>query len=1075
MTTVTDAFVASTPIRYWPLDETSGTNANELIANEDGTCSGLTMGGADAPQVGAMIGTKAPVFTGTEYITLRAAKILGGLAQWSVAAWVKYNVSSADTSARYFYSEANPTTGNDGLGAGAYNGDSTGQRTAYGSDSQAMQQFGGNAVYLNTFWTFVVYTRDGASLRQWHNVGGRNVLTGSSGNTWTNSGISSRIGVSPRPGTVGGNWIGSVAHLALYDRVLSQSDQHDIYVACTPRTRPLVASKIFSSPNSIWNQDLTVPGNPPTIRSDSAPTVTHLQAQADAYGAAANHATGPLWVTTNATTQQRVRIAGGHQNIADSPSEMYTALGLTRPPSGFTPNLADTETHATIYNTDADDFFEFIELRQSLAAPWVSATISGTGTLPAGACAWYLAGAKADGSTGRLGSAQVVVNGSQGALISYTEVEGADHINIYRFTAGMANPPGSLKIAEVPATAGTFVDDGHLSLGAAYPGITAVTTDWSCQAAGYFADASTSVGHFAAPHGNWGATATGLPSVGGAVLVEEALAGVIDHALAMGLPEIYVFSHVYPAQRNDGWFTGGNSIEEGTRFQLDPAFDVTVFAAGSIERMCAVALQKYGGYVRDVTNSVSIYIEDAYATGRDEWTETFNGYFDFELFGASFPWSQMRVIDPAWTLAQTTGELPPPPVIPKWATIAENFSTFDTTSQWQVAAGSAAAMGGQLALDSSGTTFVVPRPGSRFIADILESQVVVDIGSTGAAYAEGEAEIWLVNGVLRFVMGVFDPSPYKLFMSATNSADVTSGVGTQPAWNGIAMRYWRIRESAGTVYFETSPDSATWTGRGSVTRASLGFASADYQTMSLYLVSNAYGTSPPALPDFLIGGINSTTGGPGTVSGLIAWWKAEDLALSDGDPVTSWADASGNSHTLTQSTSGKKPLYQTNEISGLPAVVFDGIDDYLATSAFASPTAGITVMVVCALDAVDSVTRTLFAHAAASSWVAPYARALLRINGVAVPSWEAYVQDARYRVNRADTPTAATASTWQLVEMRYDQTQLRVAQDNVKLGGKYRSGALTSSTQPLFVGADGAGASNFKGRIAEIVVYSRGV
>lgn len=51
--------------------------------------------------------------------------------------------------------------------------------------------------------------------------------------------------------------------------------------------------------------------------------------------------------------------------------------------------------------------------------------------------------------------------------------------------------------------------------------------------------------------------------------------------------------------------------------------------------------------------------------------------------------------------------------------------------------------------------------------------------------------------------------------------------------------------------------------------------------------------------------------------------------LSEADPVTTWSDQSGNGSDATQSTSGNKPTYQTGEINGHPAVLFDGSNDFL--------------------------------------------------------------------------------------------------------------------------------------------------
>jgi hypothetical protein len=57
---------------------------------------------------------------------------------------------------------------------------------------------------------------------------------------------------------------------------------------------------------------------------------------------------------------------------------------------------------------------------------------------------------------------------------------------------------------------------------------------------------------------------------------------------------------------------------------------------------------------------------------------------------------------------------------------------------------------------------------------------------------------------------------------------------------------------------------------------------------------------------------------------LAGWYKADAITgLSDGDAVASWVDSSGRGNTLTQSTSGAKPSYETNEVNSLPIVRFD--------------------------------------------------------------------------------------------------------------------------------------------------------
>jgi hypothetical protein len=73
---------------------------------------------------------------------------------------------------------------------------------------------------------------------------------------------------------------------------------------------------------------------------------------------------------------------------------------------------------------------------------------------------------------------------------------------------------------------------------------------------------------------------------------------------------------------------------------------------------------------------------------------------------------------------------------------------------------------------------------------------------------------------------------------------------------------------------------------------------------------------------------------PASISGLTLWLKADAIAgLSDGDPVGTWADASGNGNDAVQATESFKPTYKINLVNGLPVVRFDGVDDLLTTPA----------------------------------------------------------------------------------------------------------------------------------------------
>lgn len=74
---------------------------------------------------------------------------------------------------------------------------------------------------------------------------------------------------------------------------------------------------------------------------------------------------------------------------------------------------------------------------------------------------------------------------------------------------------------------------------------------------------------------------------------------------------------------------------------------------------------------------------------------------------------------------------------------------------------------------------------------------------------------------------------------------------------------------------------------------------------------------------------------------LVRWYDASDLSTlfqddgmttpvaTNADPVGAWMDKSGNGGHALQSTSSRRPTYRTAIQNGLPALLWDGIDDYL--------------------------------------------------------------------------------------------------------------------------------------------------
>lgn len=102
---------------------------------------------------------------------------------------------------------------------------------------------------------------------------------------------------------------------------------------------------------------------------------------------------------------------------------------------------------------------------------------------------------------------------------------------------------------------------------------------------------------------------------------------------------------------------------------------------------------------------------------------------------------------------------------------------------------------------------------------------------------------------------------------------------------------------------------------------------------------------------------------PLRIPGCKVWLKANSLSLSDGDPVSTWPDSSGNANDVTGVTT-TRPLYKTGIINGLPSVLFDGTDDFLTFTANPTGASGISAFLVVqpTLNTASQKTYAVFIH-----------------------------------------------------------------------------------------------------------------
>lgn len=212
---------------------------------------------------------------------------------------------------------------------------------------------------------------------------------------------------------------------------------------------------------------------------------------------------------------------------------------------------------------------------------------------------------------------------------------------------------------------------------------------------------------------------------------------------------------------------------------------------------------------------------------------------------------------------------------------------------------------------------------------------------------------------------------------------------------------------------------------------------------------------------------------PADFAGLVAHWKADALGLSNNDPVTAWADETAENNDLAQATGAKQPIFKDAVINGLPAVLFDGTDDYLAGAASAGVDAirtNRTVFIVAKATAEPTVgvgTQFLLNYGGSARWLRSFGQNFQESVCDTVLGWGPFV----------DTVGGVLVNNWYLLAVSFDHTS-RVSAiyiDGLLIDhpdrGLQTQIAGVGGSPLLYVGGDG-GADNFMtGYIAEIALY----
>lgn len=146
---------------------------------------------------------------------------------------------------------------------------------------------------------------------------------------------------------------------------------------------------------------------------------------------------------------------------------------------------------------------------------------------------------------------------------------------------------------------------------------------------------------------SFGVSAAGLSLAGGAISVEEARRGKIEHAMYLAtINARYFTTYSWPANRSDGFSKNPNTVMQGQRLRLDPTLNLDNYRLTKLGRAVAEAAQTYGFIVSDHAGAVAVITEDGAAeklkTGKNPW-DSLLGAPHYEVL-RNFPWDKVQVL-----------------------------------------------------------------------------------------------------------------------------------------------------------------------------------------------------------------------------------------------------------------------------------------------------------------------------------------------------------------------------------------------------------------------------------------------
>lgn len=202
--------------------------------------------------------------------------------------------------------------------------------------------------------------------------------------------------------------------------------------------------------------------------------------------------------------------------------------------------------------------------------------------------------------------------------------------------------------------------------------------------------------------------------------------------------------------------------------------------------------------------------------------------------------------------------------------------------------------------------------------------------------------------------------------------------------------------------------------------------------------------------------------------GLLLWLKSDNGITKSGSNISGWSDVSGNRNDLTQSESSNKPTFVSSAINSLPAVSFDGSNDFLnIPDGFSDFSKGASIFVVSKPTAFPNANPTILdlGNGTSSDNI---------ILSTASPNSLSFDVNDGSTASSLSSSSGLTLNQYQVFEaFQEGEDTASILTDGVlgSRGAIFDINILQRVNNRL--GDTSSGGSNFQGEIAEVLIYDR--